>query len=182
MTTTKTVLITGAARGLGQSMAVAFAKAGYAVGINYLQNESGAKATEILIRELGGKSLLIKADVSRSTDVKEMFSKIKQEWGRLDVLVNNAGVVRNRTVGRMTDEEWRDVMSVSLDGTFFCSREALSLMRAQKSGAARCGIQFARTERVKKSEKQEKRGRGRGDFDAPVFDDPKIYSPKKLHH
>lgn len=133
--TTPTVLITGAARGLGRAMALSFSKAGFTVGINYSRSESDASSLAAEIKKNGGHSLLLKADVSSSSQAEAMVEKAAREWERIDVLVNNAGSARNRTVAKMSDEEWRDVMAVNLDGPFYCSRAALPLMRRQKNGA-----------------------------------------------
>lgn len=129
------VLITGASRGLGQAIAVAFAKRGYAVGVNYTTHEAGAKETAQLVERSGGKACLLKANVGSSQAVKDMFAALKAKWGRVDVLINNAGIVRNRTIAKMTDQEWADVQTVLLSGTFYCTREAISYMRAQNGGS-----------------------------------------------
>ena len=80
----------------------------------------------------GGRSLVLRADVRNSAEVNAMLEKLTAEWGRLDVLVNNAGLVRNKMIARMTDDEWRDVMAANLDGTFYCTRAALPLLRRAK--------------------------------------------------
>jgi 3-oxoacyl-[acyl-carrier protein] reductase len=129
------VLITGASHGLGRKMAVAFAKKGYAVGVNYFKSEPAARETAADVEKAGGKALLLKADVSHSSDVKKMFETVEAEWGRVDVLINNAGIVRNRTIAKMTDAEWKDVLAVLLDGVFFCTRQAIPLMRAHNGGS-----------------------------------------------
>jgi 3-oxoacyl-[acyl-carrier protein] reductase len=134
MISSPVVLISGASRGLGRTMALTFAKHGYAVGINYFQNGLEAKVTADHIRESGGTALLFKADVRSSADVNAMVKQLSLEWGRMDVLINNAGVVRNRTIAKMTDDDWREVLAVNLDGAFFCTRAVIPLMREQKDG------------------------------------------------
>src|SRR5690349_18517243 len=128
MAETPVVLITGASRGLGAAMALAFARKKYRVVLNYRQNEAEAKKISGQVSSAGGQTLLIKADVASSSTVNAMIKKISDEWGRLDVVVNNAGLVKNRTIAKMSDEEWRDVMAVNLDGPFFVTRAALPLM------------------------------------------------------
>lgn len=128
------VLITGASRGLGRAMATAFAGNGYAVGINYAENDAEAKQTAERVQKAGAPALLLKANVRASGDVTSMMEKVSAEWGRLDVLVNNAGAVRNKTIFKMSDDDWWHVLSVNLDGAFYCTRSALPLMRAQKDG------------------------------------------------
>lgn len=128
-------LITGSARGLGRALAGAFAKAGYSIVLNYSKSEAQAQEAAHEIRNLGVEALTLKADVSSAAQVNKMFEDIKMRWGRVDVLVNNAGVVHNRTVAKMTDEEWKKVLNVVLDGAFYCSRAAIPLMREQKGGS-----------------------------------------------
>lgn len=128
------VLITGGSRGLGSAMAVAFARKGYAVGINYKSRAPEAKAVDATIEKLGGISFLFQADVSSSKEVNAMMKSVGHKWGRLDVLINNAGSTRNQFISKMSDDEWKEVMSVNLDGTFYCTRAALPLMRERKDG------------------------------------------------
>ena len=128
------VLITGAGRGLGRAFALAFAKNGFAVGVNYRADEKSAASVVDEIEKSGAKALLLKADVTSSKEVNAMVEKVDKKWGRIDVLVNNAGNARNRTIAKMSDEEWRDVMSVNLDAPFYCSRAVLPIMRRQKQG------------------------------------------------
>lgn len=129
------VLITGASRGLGAALALAFAKKKYRVGINYHQNNVEARKTADQVSSAGGQPLLLPGNVAKSNDANECVKKISTEWGRLDVLVNNAGLVKNRTISKMTDEEWRDVMAVNLDGPFYLTRAAIPAMRKQGGGS-----------------------------------------------
>jgi len=154
----KTALITGAARGLGAAIARRFVDEGASVIINDLNLEA-ARATA---RSLGGTAFA--ADVSNSKDVARMFMDLESVAPRLDILVNNAGIsgsegrndtdervkrmIRraeaaargepvepNNTTMETTDEEWHRMLGTHVDGTFFCCREALKLMTAQRSGA-----------------------------------------------
>ncbi|MCB4756574.1 MAG: SDR family oxidoreductase [Elusimicrobia bacterium] len=133
--TNPVVLITGASRGLGKAIALAFARHRYAIGLNYLKNDSEADQTAQLIGKEGGESLLLKYDIRDSRQVNEMVAATVKKWGRIDVLINNAGVARNKKLIHMTDEDWREVMSVILDGTFFCTRAVLPVMREKKEGS-----------------------------------------------
>jgi len=132
---TRSVLITGSSRGLGQSLALAFARRRYQVGLNYVGNKSRAEETALLVEKAGGKALLLQADVSQSSQVNSMMETAAKQWGRIDVLVNNAGIAKNRFIVKMSDEEWRDVLSVILDGAFYCTRAVLPVMREQKEGS-----------------------------------------------
>jgi 3-oxoacyl-[acyl-carrier protein] reductase len=144
----RAALVTGASRGIGRSVAEALARAGYAVAVNYATRREDAEAVVAAIRAGGGTALAIAADVSQRTAVEAMFSRVDAELGRLDALVNNAGI--GRRVDRLTDiddETWHRTLAVNLDGAFFCMRAAIPRMRALgggrivnvASGAARTG-------------------------------------------
>jgi 3-oxoacyl-[acyl-carrier protein] reductase len=128
-------LITGAGRGLGKSLAVAFSKRGYAVAIHCHTSLAAADETVRQIKSTGGSALLVPADIRQSDLVQEMVNRVVSEWGRVDVTVNNAGTVRNRTIAKMSNEEWHEVLASNLDGTFFVTRAVLPIMRKQKSGS-----------------------------------------------
>jgi NAD(P)-dependent dehydrogenase (short-subunit alcohol dehydrogenase family) len=119
---------------LGRTLAIAFAKAGYSIALNYAKSETQAQEAAHEIRNLGVEVITLRADVSSPEQVNKMFDDVKLRWGRVDVLVNNAGITHNRTIAKMTDAEWREVMNVVLDGSFFCTRAALPMMREQKGG------------------------------------------------
>lgn len=129
------VLVTGASRGIGKAVALAFAKLGCRVGVNFLTQESKARETADHVKALGGEALLLKADVGDSAQVKTMVDALVQKWGRVDVLVNNAGITRDRTILKMTDEEWNEVLRTDLSGPFWCLRECARVMTMQKDGA-----------------------------------------------
>lgn len=127
----KTVLITGASRGIGKAVAAAFAKAGYSVIINYNKSEASARALAAeLTKTYGADCLAIKADVSAADEVRAMF----EQTGSVDVLINNAGVSTQKLFTDITDEEWGKTVGVNLDGVFYCCREALKSMVEKKSG------------------------------------------------
>jgi 3-oxoacyl-[acyl-carrier protein] reductase len=125
-------LVTGSSRGLGRVTAAAFAKAGYAVAVHYHSRADEAKETAALVEAAGAPSLILKADVRSSSQVDAMMKRLGEAWGRLDVLFTNAGLVRNRTIARMSDDEWTDAVSGNLDSTFYCVRAALPLLRSHK--------------------------------------------------
>lgn len=128
----KTVLITGASRGIGAACAQAFAENGYSVIINYNKNKNTAQA---LAEELSGlykvDCIAYGCDISDSSAVKKMFDDI----GYVDVLINNAGISQQKLFTDITDEDWRKMISVNLDGVFYCSREASKEMIRKKSGS-----------------------------------------------
>ncbi len=128
----KKVLITGASGGIGSAAAEAFAKAGYNVILNYNKNKLRAQAlAEKLEENYGVDCLSYGCDISDSEAVKKMFSEI----GDIDVLVNNAGISQQKLFTDITDEDWRKMISVNLDGVFYCAREALRGMIRKKSGS-----------------------------------------------
>lgn len=132
----RTVFITGASRGIGRDLALAFGKAGYAVGINFVKEEAQAKAVAQSIAKAGNKEVeLFPGDVRDSLKVRQMLDGVQKRWGRLDVLINNAGITRDRTILKMNNGEWNDVIDTNLSGAFWCLREAARLMCKEKKGA-----------------------------------------------
>lgn len=130
----KTVLITGASRGIGRAIAKAFAGQGYNVVINCVRE---AEKLADLSKEISASGCAVMecvGDVSDPDFVRGMFAKIKTEFGGLDVLVNNAGVSSVGLFTELSDEEWRRVCGVNLDGAIWCSREAARMMVEKKSG------------------------------------------------
>lgn len=131
----RTALITGASRGIGRDLALAFAKAGYAVGVHCHKEKEKAEAVAQEIFEAGNKQVEVFAcDVRDSIKVRQMVDTMVVRWGHLDVLVNNAGLTRDRTILKMTNAEWNDVIEVNLSGAFWCLREAARLMSKEGAG------------------------------------------------
>lgn len=127
-------LVTGSSRGIGRAIAVALAKAGANVVVNYAGREDAARGTADMIEETGRKALVIKADVSDPEQVKAMVDKTVKELGRLDILVNNAGITRDNLLMRMKDEEWDTVVNTNLKGAFNCCRAAARPMLKARGG------------------------------------------------
>jgi len=129
----KVIVITGAGRGIGAATARAAARAGYAVVVNYAHSESYAND---LVRELGNPALAVKADVSREDEVVRMFETVDRTFGRLDALVNNAGIARQGTaIADIELERLTAVFATNVFGTFLCSREAVKRMSTKRGGA-----------------------------------------------
>jgi 3-oxoacyl-[acyl-carrier protein] reductase len=130
----RVALVTGASRGIGRSIAVALAKQGCFVIINYSSSPEAAQETLNEVREVGGDGEVIKFAVQDSEAVENAFDGIKSRHGQLDILVNNAGISRDGLVLRMKDEEWLATLGVNLNGSFFCARAAARLMLKSRWG------------------------------------------------
>jgi len=124
----KVVLITGASGGIGKAIAKKFAEAQAKVALNDIAPTE--EALKSFSQEIGGKYFL--ADVSKFEEVEKMVENIQKEFGRLDVLVNNAGITQDRTLAKMTKEEWQKVIDIDLTGVFNCTKVALPLIIANQ--------------------------------------------------
>ena len=141
----KVALITGGGTGTGRSIALAFARLGADIAVNYSRSAEDAEATAADLRALGIKAETYKADISSSDQVTAMVAAIVTKFGRLDILVNNAGYtsfVPLADLDGITDEIWNRTVDVNLRGTFLCSREAV---RAMKKCGGGCIINIAGT-------------------------------------
>lgn len=123
--TPRVALITGASRGLGRNIAVALARSGYHIAVNYLSSEKEAEETA---RRAGGGALPIRADVGDLKQVGEMIALLEGRFGRLDVLINNAGITRDKLLVRQSEAEWDSVLRTNLKGCFNVIRTAAPLM------------------------------------------------------
>src|SRR5437764_14998314 len=127
--TGKNVLITGASSGIGQAIAVRFAKEGANVAINYPFDVEQAEVTRKLASEArgvaAGKEILVQADVSSEEQVKAMFAQVIEAFGSLDILINNAGIQKPCPSHEMEASDFDKVLAVNLRGPFLCSREAM---------------------------------------------------------
>ena len=127
-------MVTGASKGIGADIVRMYASEGAKIALNYFKSEEQAKAISQEIKESGGKCLLVKADVSKTTDVKRMVSKTVGKYGRIDILVNNAGILIANDFLDSTDEDWDRVVDVNMKGTYLCCREVAPIMLTQKRG------------------------------------------------
>lgn len=130
----KVVLVTGSSRGMGAVILEAFARAGATCLLNYFkdpsdQNRQDAEQTAARLRQHQVPVHLLEADVSRFDAVSALMKQIQAQFGGLDVLVNNAGILRDRTVKKMTVEEWQSVLQTNLDGVFYCSKLGAEILR-----------------------------------------------------
>ena len=132
----QTVLITGAARGIGRATALAFAQAGYHVAINAVSRTDLLASLQQEIETLGVSCLCFQGDISKPDFVRQMFAEIKEKFGRLDVLINNAGISYVGLLTDMSDEEWTRILNVNLSSVFYCCREAIPLFLANRRHTA----------------------------------------------
>jgi glucose 1-dehydrogenase len=124
-------LVTGASSGIGEGIARALGAAGAAVVVNYAGNAAGATRVAADLQAAGADALAIRADVAREADVEAMFAQVLGAWGRLDILINNAGLQRDAPLTQMTLEQWNTVLGVNLTGAFLCTRAAARAMIGQ---------------------------------------------------
>ena len=127
-------LVTGSSRGIGAAIAKQLAAAGASVGINYRTNANAADQVIDEIRAAGGEALRVPGDVSDENSADAVVKTTADRLGRLDILVNNAGITRDRLVMRMNAEDWDEVLTVNLRGTFLPTRFAIPLMVRQRYG------------------------------------------------
>ncbi|BAC91447.1 3-oxoacyl-[acyl-carrier-protein] reductase [Gloeobacter violaceus] len=132
--TGKVALVTGAGRGIGRACALALASEGAAVAVNYSRSEEAAQQVVAAIEAAGGQAVALKADVADPEQVERLFADLLAKYGRLDALVNNAGITRDGLILRMSLEDWNDVVSLNLTGTFLCLKAASRIMLKQRSG------------------------------------------------
>jgi 3-oxoacyl-[acyl-carrier protein] reductase len=130
----KIALVTGASRGIGRAIAIELAAAGADVLVNYAGNETAAQQVVQAIENLGRTALLYKANVSVSAEVEKMVEFALKHFGKIDIVVNNAGITRDNLLMRMKDEEFDDVVNTNLKGVFNCIKAVTRPMMKQRSG------------------------------------------------
>ncbi len=145
--TGKTALVTGAGLGIGQACAVALARHGANVAINYLTSANGAKDTQAQVEALGRKAMVVQADVSKAAQVRTMVDAVQGELGAIDILINNAGWARLQPMEEIEEADWDEVLAVNLKSVFLVTGAVLPAMRERgwgrivnvSSGAAQMG-------------------------------------------
>jgi 3-oxoacyl-[acyl-carrier protein] reductase len=134
MSEKRVIVVTGASRGIGRATAVALTESGYDVVINYHSSPGAAQETAALVEAKGGIPHLRPFDIADPTAVKDAFRSIVKDLGRVDVLVNNAGITRDNLLALMKPAEWDDVLNTNLRGAFLCSQAVVKPMMKQKHG------------------------------------------------
>ena len=129
----KVVVLTGAASGIGRSTATLLARHGAIQVLSDVQDEEGQKTLEIVEKE-GGEAIYIHCDVTKTNEVKKMIDKTIKKHGRIDILINNAGIVRVGPMETFPDEDYDLLINVNLKGTYFCCKHVIPYLKKQKSG------------------------------------------------
>ena len=131
----KVALITGAARGIGKAIAKKFAENGYNVVINYVSAKTDIKTLTKEFEDLGVKVLLVKADVSNKEEAEGLVNQTIEKFGKIDVLVNNAGITKDNLLMRMSEEDFEKVLDINLKGTFLITKFATKYMMKKRCGS-----------------------------------------------
>ena len=132
--TNRTALVTGASRGLGAGIAVALARAGANVAVNFRESADAAAKVCSEISSLGRKSLMVQADVSVAAEVKQMVAEVETKLGPVDILINNAGISQPRKLDEITEQDWDEVLTVNLKSVFLVTQAVVGSMRTRKWG------------------------------------------------
>lgn len=131
----KTALVTGSSRGVGKAIALALAEQGYDIIVNYARSKTAAEETAKEIEALGRRALVIKANVGDTSKIKQMFETIDQEFGRLDVLINNAASGVQRPIMELEEKHWDWTMDINSKALLFCAQEAAKRMENTGGGS-----------------------------------------------
>ena len=129
----KVAIVTGAGRGIGKACALILAEDGASVALSG-RDQARLEAMVVTVEALGVGALAVSGDVSRLQDVERLVAETRERFGRIDVLVNNAGIIRDALLIRMKDEDWDEVLAVNLKGAFYTSRACARVMMRQRSG------------------------------------------------
>src|ERR1700674_2305267 len=130
----KTALVTGASRGLGRAISLKLAEEGARVALNYRTGEAEVRKVADEIAARGGSPLVMRADVSNKEEARDMVAKVIEQFGRLDILINNAGITRDKSMKKLTDDDWTEVINTNLNSVYYCTSAAMKVMCDQKFG------------------------------------------------
>ncbi|MBY0450317.1 MAG: 3-oxoacyl-[acyl-carrier-protein] reductase [Cyanobacteria bacterium] len=130
----KVAVVTGGSRGIGRACVVALAEAGYDVAFSFASNKAAASEVEESIRFFGRQPLSIQANSGNPLEAQMLIDQTISQWGRIDVLINNAGITKDTLLVRMSDEDWQRVIDTNLSGVFYTARAAAKVMMKQRSG------------------------------------------------
>jgi 3-oxoacyl-[acyl-carrier protein] reductase len=130
----KVALVTGGSRGIGRAIALALAEAGADILLNYARSDKQADEVKRKVEKMGRKCVTVRADVSKFEQAQNLGKAVMNHFGKLDILINNAGVNRDRTLRRMTPEQWNEVIQTNLNSVFNCTKAVLEAMITQGGG------------------------------------------------
>lgn len=130
----KVALVTGASRGIGRAIAIALAKEGASVAVNFAGNSEKAGQVVSEIKEMGREAVAIQGDVTNADSVTAMVKNVTEQFGKLDILINNAGITRDNLLVRMKEEDWDSVINTNLKGVFLCTKAVSRQMMKQRQG------------------------------------------------
>ena len=128
----RVVLVTGGGRGIGRAISAAFAQEGAAVAVAYQEHAAEAEGVVQALRKAGRRAMAVQANVARAGDVQTLIARVLGEWHRLDVLVNNAGILRRTPLPELTLKEWQEVLDTNLTGVMLCTQAAVPALREQQ--------------------------------------------------
>jgi 3-oxoacyl-[acyl-carrier protein] reductase len=130
----RVALVTGSSRGIGRAIALEFARAGGDIVVAYNQRSDSAESVAANIRSLGRRAVCAQLDVSSRLSIQGVVNLAVETFGRIDVLVNNAGIIQQKPFLEVSDEDWGQIMDVNLKGAFLCAQEVFPVMKEQKEG------------------------------------------------
>lgn len=130
----KRALVTGASRGIGRAIALRLAEEGASIAINYAGNTAAAEEVKAMIEAKGGKAIIVKADVSSGEAVDAMVKTVVDEFGGIDILINNAGITRDNLLLRMKESDWDAVINTNLKSAYYCTKAVTKPMMKQRFG------------------------------------------------
>jgi 3-oxoacyl-[acyl-carrier protein] reductase len=134
----KVALVTGGGTGIGRATSIALARRGVTIAVNYSRSQADANETVHLINNEGGRAIALQADVSQDREVRAMVATIVEQFGAIDLLVNNASITRHIPLNHLeaaTEEVWDELYAVNVKGMFYCARAVAPLMKSKKQGA-----------------------------------------------
>jgi len=127
-------IVTGSSRGIGRAIVVELARRGMAIVVNYRSAAAEAQAVAAELEATGTDCLCLQADVAKPDEARGLIGEVMERWGRVDVLVNNAGITRDRTLRKLTDEDWLDVINTNLGSVYYCTSAVMPIMIGQSYG------------------------------------------------
>nr|ALV86752.1 3-ketoacyl-CoA reductase [uncultured bacterium P2N8] len=127
-------IVSGSSRGIGRAIALELARRGMAVVVNYRSAHTEAQAVAAEVRALGVDCLCLQADVADPDQARGLIREVQAQWGRVDVLVNNAGITRDKTLRKLTDDDWLQVINTNLGSVYYCTSAAMPIMIEQNYG------------------------------------------------